>query len=75
MKFDEAVDTIHEVAARNGEPLTRDVCEHIAKKLFGVVHIPDAEPGNIARKQRERYQGQTAAELAKTDVVYINNEA
>ena len=55
MSFEEAVDVVFDEARRQGEPLTRDVCEHIVKKLFGIVYIPGMKPGEIAQNHRERY--------------------
>jgi hypothetical protein len=55
MTIDEIIEVIHDEARRQGEPLTRDVCRHIAMRLFypNVVHL---KPGEIARKHRERYE-------------------
>jgi len=58
MTFDEAVDTVLDETRYQGEPLTRDVCEQIVKKLFGVIYVGSTKPGEIAQKYRERYEGE-----------------
>jgi hypothetical protein len=62
MTYDEAVDIIFDEARMQGEPLTRDFCEHIVRKLFGIVYIPDLKPGDIAQNHRERYTWDADAE-------------
>jgi hypothetical protein len=53
----QAAQAIYDEAQRQGEPLTMDVCEQIAKRLMTPRYMTAMlEPGEIAQKHRERYQ-------------------
>jgi Bacterial RNA polymerase, alpha chain C terminal domain len=55
MTLDEAIHIIFDEAQHQGEPLTMDVCRHIATRLL-FPHQSTLKPGEIAQKHRERYQ-------------------
>jgi hypothetical protein len=55
MTLDRATEIIFDEARRHGEPLTMDVCRHIAARLF-LPFKPTLAPGEIAQKHRERYE-------------------
>jgi hypothetical protein len=55
MSINEAIGIIYDEAARHGEPITYDVAEHIARRLFVPTTLGHLKPGKIAQKHRERY--------------------
>jgi hypothetical protein len=54
MTIDQATDIIYDVSHKQGEPVTRDVAEIIAKKLMTDTPVHH-EPGFVAQHQRDRY--------------------
>jgi hypothetical protein len=55
--IEQAAQAIYDEATRQGEPLTMDVCQQIAKRLMIPRYMTRMlEPGEIAQKHRERYQ-------------------
>jgi hypothetical protein len=56
MTIEQATLAIFEEAARQGEPLTMDVCRHIAQRLLVPRYLNITVRGEIAQKHRERYE-------------------
>lgn len=59
MNLNEAAYLVHEEAKRFGEYLPMEACEEIAKRLLSPLPAVNTKPGpgEIARKYRERYEG------------------
>lgn len=59
MTLDHAIDIVYDEAARQGEPLTRDVAERIVHKLFNLTALDvTLTPGDVAKLYRDRYEGE-----------------